>query len=129
MGTAYRVNMEDDSNPIRLKLSTFQYAANDPCEDTLVVEHDEAGLYVGVFDGHGGDPVSQMCAREAHGNFKDQLRRHKDDPGAALSESFLDLDQKYLGQVKNLIREGEPTAWRKLGAGSCAIVAHLNKGS
>jgi hypothetical protein len=30
-------------------------------------------------------------------------------------------------QVKDMIRNGDPKAWKALGAGSCAIVAHLNK--
>jgi pyruvate dehydrogenase phosphatase len=114
---------------MRLKLSTFQYAANDPCEDTLVVEHDhDTGLYIGIFDGHGGDPVSQMCKRDAHQMFKTLLS----DTGSverALHQSFLELDNTHCNQVKEMIETENQRAWKHLGAGSCAIVAHLTKES
>lgn len=120
--------MEDDS-PIRLKLSTFQYAANDPCEDTLVVQHDEAGLYVGIFDGHGGDPVSQRARREAHPLFKALLAENGGDVERALYDSYLELDARHVDAVKELMAKCDERTWKQLGSGSCAIVAHLNKGS
>ena len=114
--------MASEAPPVRLKLSTFQYAANDPCEartsrmspqmrfnahlccdrfdqDTLVVQHDEAGLYVGIFDGHGGDPVSQLARREAHNFFKMRLEEHNGDVEHALHDSLLDLDAEHLAGV------------------------------
>jgi len=42
---------------------------------------------------------------------------------------FLELDRRYLATVKELIDTEDPKAWKFMGAGSCAIVAHLSKGS
>jgi len=115
------------AKPVRLKLSTFQYAANDPCEDTLAVQHDEDGLYVGIFDGHGGDPVSQLARREAHPIFKKKLAENGGAVERALHDSFLELDQKHVKLVHDKMASGDASTWKFLGSGSCAIVTHLNK--
>jgi len=79
------------------------------------VQHDEAGLYVGIFDGHGGDPVSQLARREAHNYFKRRLEEYNGDVERALHDSLKDLDEEHVAGVR----------W--LPAGSATTVANATQ--
>merc|ERR1711865_31938 len=75
------------------------HAANDPIEDTMIIHQAESYLYIAIFDGHGGDDVSQYCAVECHGKFEKYLKAMH-DPGKALAHSFLETDACWLQMVK-----------------------------
>jgi len=73
--------------------------------------------------------VSKLAQEEAHGKFKARLAEYGGNVERALHDSFVDIDQDYLKTVKSMIQRGDRKAWKTLGAGSCAVVAHLNKDS
>jgi len=104
------------------------HAANDPIEDTFIIQDEPDYLYIAIFDGHGGDDVSQYCAVECHSKFQKYLRAMH-DPGKALAHSFLETDACWLQMVKQHMGDKSKIrdVWHEVTVGSCAIAAVLDK--
>jgi serine/threonine protein phosphatase PrpC len=109
------------------ELHSAHHAANDPIEDTFIIQDTENYLYIAIFDGHGGDDVSQYCAVECHGKFEKYLKAMH-DPGKALAHSFLETDACWLQMVKQHMGDKSKVrdVWHEVTVGSCAIAAVLD---
>jgi len=72
-----------------------------------------------------------VICRRSSSPFQSQARlaENKGNVEKALYDSFHDIEAAHVENVKEMIIKGDPKAWKTLGSGSCAIVAHLNKGS
>lgn len=104
------------------------HAANDPIEDTFVIRDEDTYVYIAIFDGHGGNDVSQYCEAECHGKFQKYLKAMH-DPGKALAHSFLETDACWLQMVKQHMatKERLRDVWHEVTVGSCAIAAVFDK--
>jgi len=104
------------------------HAANDPIEDTFVIEDEENYTYMAIFDGHGGNDVSRYCEQECHGKFQKYLKAMH-DPGKALAHSFLETDACWLQMVKQHMSDAKKQreVWHEVTVGSCAIAAVFDK--
>lgn len=94
----------------------------------MIIHQAESYLYIAIFDGHGGDDVSQYCAVECHGKFEKYLKAMH-DPGKALAHSFLETDACWLQMVKQHMGDKSKVrdVWHEVTVGSCAIAAVLDK--
>lgn len=109
-----------------VKISNFNHAANDPIEDTFVVEETDKHVYAAVFDGHGGAAVSKYAQNECYAKFLKYLKAMH-DPGKALAHSFLETDACWLKIVKNHMASKHRDTWNEVTVGSCAVAAVFDK--
>merc|ERR1712216_507985 len=112
--------MAAKARPMTVRISSAAHAANDPIEDTFVIEQSDKQIYCGVFDGHGGSCVSKYTQAECHAKFVKYLKAMH-DPGKALAHSFLETDACWLKIVKSHMAAKHRDTWGEITAGTCAI--------
>ena len=101
-------------------VSSFVYAANDPCEDHFTAAvHTDDTMFAGVWDGNGGPGVAQYISEHASESF---FEAH-DMLGslAAMNTVFPQLDAKLLERAAKQAQHRST-----LFCGSCCIAAHID---
>lgn len=117
-----------NGNNIGVHISSHAFAANSPSEDATAVHEDDDCVLVGLFDGHGGVLAAQLGAERIYQTFTQCLRESKSDVGRALRQSLIELDNFYLELVNRHRYGGDSRVYLQyLGAGSCAVLLHLDK--
>jgi len=112
--------------PRHARVFTANHAANDPIEDTFVVEETDKLLFAGVFDGHGGHAVSRFTQAECYGKFQKYLKAMHDS-GKAIAHSFLETDACWLKIVKSHMAAKHRDTWNEVTCGTCAVAAVFDK--
>lgn len=102
------------------------HAANDPIEDTFVIEETDKLVFVAVYDGHGGHAVSRYCEAETYGKFQKYLKAMH-DAGKAIAHAFLESDACWLKQVKSHMAAKHRDTWNEVTCGTCAVAAVFDK--
>lgn len=102
------------------------HAANDPIEDTFVIEETDKLLFAAVFDGHGGHAVSEYAKAECYGKFNKYLKAMH-DAGKAIAHAFLETDACWLKLVKSHMAAKHRDTWNEVTAGTCAVAVVFDK--
>ena len=101
-------------------VSSFVYAANDPCEDYCTAAvHTDNTMFAGVWDGNGGPGVAQYISEHASESFfaaHDMLGSL-----AAMNTVFPQLDAQLLERAAKQSQHRST-----LFSGSCCIAAHID---
>jgi len=109
-----------------VRICQANHAANDPIEDTAVIQETDKLVYAGVFDGHGGNKVSKYIEDQGYDKFCKYLKAMH-DPGKALAHSFLETDACWLKIVKSHMAAKHRDTWNEVTVGSCAVAAVFDK--
>ena len=110
--------------------STYEIAANDPCEDRHAVARlgDDKLLAI-VADGHGGWQCAQFVQTHLGPAITSELRHttNPDDPhqiGAALSRAFERVDRDFIGRIRPAFQLGFGNV---SSVGACALAAVVTR--
>ena len=86
------------------RVEGLQLDGNDPCEDRLTIKQLEnvKGYYMGIFDGHGGWQVAEMCNRKLHKYLDTNLKgcRTEKQIKAAINKAFDDCENELLEMAR-----------------------------
>lgn len=84
-------------------------------EDEIFVQHLTNGVFVGVFDGHGGDGVSKLASKLFQKLFPTELLAMPDNPSAVLEKVFEEVVKAtrdyYCGSTASVAYITDKLAW------------------
>ena len=104
-------------------VSEYTYAANNPNEDRMVSGTLDSLTYAGVFDGHGGQAVSQLLAQALPSFVQQHLTAlsKQDSVESTATQLFDELEAKVLASTEEICPNDE------CSIGACATVAFVTK--
>jgi serine/threonine protein phosphatase PrpC len=76
------------------RFCSLQVAANEPCEDFVITEELEVGIFLlGIFDGHNGSECARFCVQNVCSVVRSELSHQ---------ESFVDVLKRSIGALDDL---------------------------
>jgi len=116
---------ESSQQSSSVQISSCTHQANQTNEDSSCVHHAGSSTFAAVFDGHGGNIVSQFAKEHCYNLYSQHAKQH--NAAGALCRSLRDLDNEWQAQLKRHIHAQSAEARTHVRTGSCAVAVVVDQ--